>query len=140
MGGFRFRLERVLDVRGILEEQAKFKWATEASLAHEERAKLASLLDHAEQIKDFGYQQVAIEMRQAMYAYLDVLETRIEQQKERVREQELVAEKAKDEWFLARQETKKVATLREKELDTFIKEEQRKEQKVLDDMRSHVQG
>lgn len=140
MARFKFRLEKVLDVREILEEQAKFKWATEENLAHEERMKLATLQEEARQTRDFGYQHTTVEMRQAMYAYLKVLESRIDEQKEKVHEQELVASDAKDTWFVARQETKKVATLREKQYELFIQDELRKEQKVLDDMRSHVKS
>lgn len=140
MARFKFRLEKVLDVREILEERAKVKWAAEEQLAHEERTKLQALQDQARQIKHFGYQQREIQMRQAMYSYLDVLEKKIEEQTERVRQQELVASKAKEAWLVARQETKKVARLREKEYEEFIKEELRKEQKVLDDMRSHLKG
>lgn len=138
MARFKFRLEKVLDVREILEEQAKFKWATEENLAQEERMKLARLQEKARRTRDFGYQHTAVEMRQAMYAYLEVLKDRIDDQNEKVREQELVASRAKDAWLVARQETKKVATLREKQYEIFIQDELRKEQKVLDDMRSHV--
>lgn len=138
MARFKFRLEKVLDVREILEEQAKFKWATEENLAHKERMKLARLQEKARRTREFGYQHTDIEIRQAMYAYLGVLKEHINEQNEKVREQELIASRAKDAWFVARQETKKVATLREKQYEHFIQEELRKEQKVLDDMRSHV--
>lgn len=138
MARFKFRLEKVLDVREILEEQAKFKWATEENLAHKERMKLARLQEKARRTREFGYQHTDIEIRQAMYAYLGVLKEQINEQNEKVREQELIASRAKDAWFVARQETKKVATLREKQYEHFIQEELRKEQKVLDDMRSHV--
>ena len=140
MAGFKFSLEKVLDVKEILEEQAKFTWATEESLAREERMKLAALQEKARQTRTFGYKQTDVAMRQAMYAFLEVLEGRIEQQKDRVRQQELVASRAKDAWLVARKETKKVATLREKQYNQFVQEQLRKEQKVLDDMRSHVKN
>jgi flagellar export protein FliJ len=55
-----------------------------------------------------------------------------------VREQEEIAAQAKEAWLLARQETKKVTTLREQQYDAWVKDQLRKEQKILDDMRSHL--
>lgn len=134
MKGFKFRLERVLNVRELQEEQAKFKWAAEEQRAQEERAKLEQLQEQAQEIKQFGYEHQDIAVRQAMYAYLEVLNGRIEGQKQRVREQEQAAALAKEAWFKARQETEKVSILREQQYEAFVQEELRKEQKVLDDM------
>jgi flagellar export protein FliJ len=75
-----------------------------------------------------------------MYSFLDILKVRIDRQIERLNEQERITSQAKEAWLLARQETKKVTTLREKQYASFIKEEERKEQKVLDDMRSHLES
>ena len=55
-------------------------------------------------------------------------------------EQERITSEAKEAWLRARKETKKVLTLRDKQYASFVKEEQRKEQQVLDDMRSHLLG
>lgn len=138
MVAFKFRLEKVLHVREIQEERAKMGWATEERLAREERLKLVNLKNQEQAIKDFGYAQSHIELRQAMYSFLELLKQRIERQELRVGEQELVANRAKEAWLVARQETKKITTLREQQYADFVKEEQRKEQKLLDDMRSHV--
>ena len=137
MAAFKFRLEKVLNVREILEERAKNEWAVQERLAREERLKLARLQEQEQEIKDFGYQQSDIKMRQAMYSFLGVLKRRINKQVSRLKEQEQITSSAKEAWLVARQETKKVVTLRDKQRASFMKEEQRKEQKVLDDMRSH---
>lgn len=138
MGGFKFRLERVLNVRELQEEQAKFKWAAEEQLAQEERVKLEQLREKARQIKQFGYEHQEIAVRQAMYAYLEVLSGKIEDQKQRVQEQEQAAALAKEAWFKARQETEKVSILREQQYAAFVREELQKEQKMLDDMAAKV--
>lgn len=140
MVAFKFRLEKVLSVREILEERAKNEWALQERLAREERLKLAHLEEQEQEIKDFGYQQSDIEMRQAMYSFLNVLKLRIERQVSRLMEQERITSEAKEAWLRARKETKKVLTLRDKQYASFVKEEQRKEQQVLDDMRSHLLG
>lgn len=138
MAGFKFRLEKVLHVREIQEEHARNEWALQERLAREERLKLARLKKEEQAVKDFGYRQPDVQLRQAMYSYLDVLGLRIEKQAKRVREQEEIAAEAKEAWLLARQETKKVTTLREQQYDAWVKDQLRKEQKILDDMRSHL--
>lgn len=135
MAAFKFRLAKVLKVREIREEQSKFKWAQEERLAHEERARLARLRDTEQEIKNFGYGQGEITLRLAMYEYLEALGRRIEHQEERVAVQEKAADRAKEAWFEARKERKKVTTLRERQHAAFIKEELSREQKALDDMR-----
>jgi flagellar FliJ protein len=139
MSAFKFRLEKVLNVRGILKERAKYEWALQERLAREERHKLDRLQQQEQEIKDFGQSSFDIERRQATYSFLDVLKVRIERQEARVHEQEKLAQSAKEAWLLARQETKKVTTLREKQYASFVKEQERKEQNVLDDMRSHLE-
>ena len=140
MAAFKFRLEKVLNVRQMMEESAKQEWAMQERLAREERLKLAHLRQQEQEIKDYGYEQSDIETRQAMYSFLDILKVRIDRQIERLNEQERITSQAKEAWLLARQETKKVTTLREKQYASFVKEEERKEQKVLDDMRSHLES
>lgn len=140
MAAFRFRLEKVLNVREMQEERAKQEWAMQERLAREERLKLAHLRQQEQEIKDYGYEQSDIETRQAMYSFLDILKVRIDRQIERLNKQERITSEAKEAWLLARQETKKVTTLREKQYASFVKEEERKEQKVLDDMRSHLES
>jgi len=138
MSAFKFRLERVLNVRGIFEERAKHEWALQERAAQEERDKLVHLQKQEQEIKDFGHADFDVERRQATYFFLTILKGRIEKQTQRVREQEEMAQKAKEAWLVARQETKKVSTLKEKQYASFVKEQERKEQKVLDDMRSHL--
>lgn len=138
MGRFKFRLEKVLNVRETLEERAKLDWAAQERLAHEERCMQRVLEQQKEEIREFGYGQNDLHIRQEMYSYLEILDKRIEQQIFRVKQQEAVAEKAKEKYLLAQQETKKVLTLRDKQQVLFLKEELRKEQMVLDDMRSYL--
>ena len=138
MAGFKFRLQKVLKVREIQEEQSKHRWAHEERLAHEERSKLTRLQEHQQQVKVFGYGQETVVLRQAMYEYLEARDRRLEEQTQRVAEQEAAASRAKEAWMKARQERKKVSILRDRQHAAFVQEELRKEQKVLDDMRSRV--
>ena len=139
MSAFKFRLEKVLSVYQILEEQAKQEWALQEKLAHEERLKLEVLNIQKEEVRAFGYAQGDLALRQAMYGYLAVLEQRISRQTSVIVQQEVLAAQAQETWIKARQEPQKVSTLRENKYEEFLKEELRKEQKILDDMRAHLQ-
>lgn len=139
MSAFKFRLEKVLHVYEILEEQAKQEWALQEKLAREKRLELEVMEIEKVEVKNFGYQQGDLQLRQAMYGYLTVLDRRIARQEEVIAKQEAVTEHAKEKWLQARQETEKVATLRENKYQEFLQETLQKEQKLLDDMRPRLQ-
>lgn len=139
MAIFKFRLERVLRLRETLEEREKHAWGAQMALLHESESLLTEMKQMKAEVREFGYKQADLALKQAMYTYLAVLDDRIDAQTEVVIEQRQRAEQARQAWLLARRETKKVATLREREYARFKQEEQRKEQKELDDMRPHGQ-
>ncbi len=139
MATFKFRLERVLKLRETMEEKAKYAWGSCMAELHASEKKLAELRRLKEDVRMFGYRQEDLRLRQAMYSYLAALDKKIAAQIQVVRERELLAENARQDWLTARSETKKVAILRDKEYALFIKEEQSREQKELDDMRPFVQ-
>ncbi|MDI9442366.1 MAG: flagellar export protein FliJ [Firmicutes bacterium] len=139
MASFKFRLERVLKLRRTLEKQAKQVWGAQLALLHESEQVLAQLQEMKADVVEFGQRQNDVGLRQAMYSYLAALNNRIDRQIEVVKEQEKRTEEARQAWLKARQETKKIDILRDRAYARFIEEEQRKEQKELDDMRSYVQ-
>lgn len=139
MATFKFQLERVWKLRETMEERAKHTWGTHMALLHESEELLKELRGMKEDVKEFGYSQGSVRLKQAMYSYLVVLEKKIAAQIEVVKERELCAEKAREAWLAARKETKKIAILRDKEYAQFVQDEQRKEQRELDDMRPYVQ-
>lgn len=139
MPAFKFRLEKVLNVKQILEEQAKQEWAIQERLAHQARLQLEYLREQRQDIISFGHSHEDFKIRQATYSYLTVLDERIEKQILHIQEQEQVAEQAKQKWLLSRQDTEKVKKLKEQDYEQFLIDEQRKEQKILDDMKSYLQ-
>ncbi|HHY14540.1 MAG TPA: hypothetical protein GX521_00535 [Firmicutes bacterium] len=139
MATFKFRLERILRLRETMEERAMYTWGERMAKLHESKEQLEELFHLKEDVRKFGYKQHDLRLRQAMYSYLAVLDKKIAAQTELVKERELLAEKARNAWFSARKETKKVTILRDKEYAHFVKEKQSKEQKELDDMRPYVQ-
>ncbi|HHU61309.1 MAG: flagellar FliJ family protein [Bacillota bacterium] len=138
MSAFKFRLEKVLNVKQIFEEQAKQEWAIQERLAHQERFQLQYLREQKQDIISFGHNHEDFKIRQATYSYLAVLEDRIEKQIIRIQRQEEKAHEAKQKWLLARQDTEKITKLKEQDYEIYVKEELRKEQRVLDDMKSFL--
>ncbi|SRR5690554_886146 len=138
MSAFKFRLEKVLNVKQIFEEQAKQEWAIQERLAHQERFQLQYLREQKQDIISFGHNHEDFKIRQATYSYLAVLEDRIEKQIIRIQQQEEKAHEAKQKWLLARQDTEKITKLKEQDYEIYVKEELRKEQRVLDDMKSFL--
>lgn len=140
MAKFKFRLEKVERVRQLVEEQKKQEWAIQEQQLRRQRAKLNSLLQQKNDVMEFGYKQNNIAIKTAMYHYLAVLNENISFQQTQVIQCEKKTASAKKEWFLALQEKEKVETLREKQYEEYRKKQLRDEQKVLDDMRSRVEG
>ncbi|HHY09837.1 MAG TPA: flagellar export protein FliJ [Firmicutes bacterium] len=137
---FKFRLEKVLRVHEIREEKSKHEWAFLESSAQKARAQLAQLLQHKSEIIQFGYGHADFKIRASMYSYLSALERRIEAQNQKIKLCEKRAAEAKKAWLEARQEEKKITTLKEKHQAEYVKEKERRQQKVLDDMRSHLKS
>lgn len=140
MAKFKFRLEKVERVRQLVEEQKKQEWAIQEQELRRQRAKLNSLLQQKTDVMEFGYKQNSLAIKTAMYDYLAVLNENISFQQTQVIQFEKKTASAKKEWFLALQEKEKVETLREKQYEEYRKKQLRDEQKVLDDMRSRVEG
>lgn len=137
---FKFRLEKVMQVRQIMEEKRKQEWALQENAVHQARAKLEHLLDHKDEIMQFGYRQVDLQIRTSMYSYLHALDRKIKVQQLEIERCEEQAALTKKVWLTARQEEEKIVTLKERHHTEYLKEKERREQKVLDDMRSHLKS
>ena len=140
MAQCKVRLEKVERVRQLLEEQKKQEWIIREQELRRQKARLQSLLRQKDEVMEFGYRQNSLVIRTAMYDYLTVLSEKISFQESQVVQCEKQTAAAKKEWFLALQEKEKVETLREKHFQKYRREQQRREQKLLDDMRSHVES
>lgn len=144
MARFRFRLQNVLNIKMKMEDQAKQEFSTAKMLLDEEEEKLAAL-----QERKRGYEARAKELlsgtlnvreiETAKNAIL-IMDGFIADQRLEVERAAGRVERAREKMTVAMQERKTQETLREKAFDEFLREENRAESKVIDELTSYTYG
>ena len=141
MSVFRFHMQSILDVKEKLEEQARQEFAEAQNKLTEEQQKLDAIIKRRDDYIEYG-----IKLRTEEIDVFEILENKksIEHVKELEKEQRLsvaVAQKAVDAAFKkmadARVQTKTYAKLRERAFEEFIREENRAENKQVDELNSY---
>lgn len=141
MSVFRFRMQSILDMKGKLEEQAKQDFAQAQQKLLEEQQKLDDIIKRREDYIAYG-----IKLRSEELDVFEIMENKkaIEHVKELEQQQRLsvnVAQKAVDVAFKkmtdARVQTKTYEKLREHALEEFMLEENRAENKQIDELNSY---
>lgn len=141
MSVFRFRMQSILDMKGKLEEQAKQDFAQAQQKLLEEQQKLDDIIKRREDYIAYG-----IKLRSEELDVFEIMENKkaIEHVKELEQQQRLsvnVAQKAVDAAFKkmtdARVQTKTYEKLREHAFEEFMLEENRAENKQIDELNSY---
>lgn len=144
MAKFIYRMQNILNIKYKLEDQAKNEFMLANRILQEEEEKKEKLL-----IRKASYQQEAKEL---LAKRLDVFRIRenkeaILRMEEYIREQDIVIQRAKEEveekaaaLATLRQERKAQEKLKEKAFDSFIREENAKESKEIDELVSFTYG
>lgn len=144
MARFRFSLEHILNMKAKLEEQAKNEYAQANARLLTEQEKL----DVLQQRRDIAEQELRIVLTERL-AVLEIRckEEALEQIKMYVMQQLLTVKRYEKEVEVAREklteamkERKTFEKLKEKALEAFRKEEQRTEQKEVDELMSYKYG
>jgi flagellar FliJ protein len=137
---FKFRLEKVLDMRLQREKLLSKQYQELLAQAERERRFLLELQElQAERREELARKQRgSVEVQEVMnyFTYLEALAERIEEQVIRVREAEERAEEARQELLRASQERKAVEKLKEQQFEAWRKEQLRVEGVFLDEMAS----
>ena len=137
---FKFRLEKVLRVRRLEEDQARARLLCRQKELKVAEGQLKQLRDERSEIAQFGYAQSDLVLRAAMYKYLERLDDRILKQSQVVADCQTKLAEAQDQWLDARRKKEVLEKLREKRFNEYRREEERALQKVLDDMGSRVRA
>ncbi len=141
MSVFRFRMQSILDMKGKLEEQAKQDFAQAQQKLLEEQQKLDDIIKRRDDYIAYG-----IKLRSEQLDVFEIMENKksIEHVKELEKQQRLsvaVAQKAVDAAFKkmtdARVQTKTYEKLREHAFEEFLQEENRAENKQIDELNSY---
>ncbi len=144
MAKFIYRMQSILDIKEKMEEQARNEFAQARLHLNEEEEKLKNLTDRKE-----GYEQQGRKLQESGLNVIDILENRnaIERMKEFIAVQKKAVltaqaqlEDAREKLQLAMQESKTQNKLKEKAFDEFVKEENAKESKEIDELVSYTYG
>lgn len=144
MAKFIYRMQGILEVKKKLEEQAKNEFASERAALNEEEEKLVKL-----QKRKADYEEQGRRLRENTLNIMDIIENKeallrmdefIDEQRLAVKRAEDRMEKAREALQQAMQESKTQEKLREKAFEEFMKEENARESKEIDELVSYTYG
>lgn len=144
MARFIYKMQSILNIKAKMEEQAKMEFASARVRLYEEEEKLQALNG-----RKAAYEEQGRELRKDSLKVREILEnreaiTRMEEfiafQEQQVILAEEQLEKARYKLQIARQESKTQEKLKEKAFDEFLKEENSREAKEVDELTSYTHG
>lgn len=144
MAKFRYRMQSILEIKKKLEEQAKNEFAAARATLNEEEDKLEQLKKRKEAYEDEGRA-----LRENTLNIMDIIENKeaLLRMDEFIADQQLNVKRAQDRMEKARlalqsamQESKTQEKLREKAFEQFVKEENARESKEIDELVSYTYG
>jgi flagellar protein FliJ len=134
---FHFSLESVLTVRKNIEEQIQLKLAREQMMLHNHLARLADLQDKRRELSEAMEERKKKPMLGRMFLfYMEAM--RIQELQMRILQttiaaQRNIVEKVRDDLTQAMKKRKIIDVLRENELEKYLLETRRREQKESDE-------
>ena len=144
MAKFKYRMQSILEVKKKLEEQAKNEFAAARASLNEEEEKLEQLNKRKE-----AYEEEGRALREDTLNIMDIIENKeaLLRMDEFIAEQQLNVKRAEDRMEEARlalqtamQESKTQEKLREKAFEQFMKEENARESREIDELVSYTYG
>ncbi len=144
MAKFRYRMQSILEIKKKLEEQAKNEFAAARAALNEEEDKLEQLKKRKEAYEDEGRA-----LRENTLNIMDIIENKeaLLRMDEFIADQQLNVKRAQDRMEEVRlalqtamQESKTQEKLREKAFEQFVKEENARESKEIDELVSYTYG
>lgn len=144
MARFRYSMQSILDIKLKMETQAKQEFSAARAALDEEEARLAGLADRKRE-----YEREAARLRSGTLNFRDMKEnkTAIRCMDNFIFDQKLCVKKAEDVLEQARlklaevmMERKTHESLKEKAFDEFLREENRREGKEVDELTSYTYG
>lgn len=144
MARFRYSMQSILDIKLKLETQAKQEFSAARIALDEEERKLGILFDRKKE-----YEDEATRLRSGILNFRDMADNRIAircmenfivDQKVCVKEAERVLEQARVKLAEVMIERKTQENLRDKAFEEFLKEENKREGKEVDELTSYTYG
>ena len=144
MAKFKYRMQSILEIKKKLEEQAKNEFAAARASLNEEEEKLEQLNKRKE-----AYEEEGRALREDTLNIMDIIENKeaLLHMDEFIAEQQLNVKRSEDSMEEARlalqtamQESKTQEKLREKAFEQFMKEENARESREIDELVSYTYG
>ena len=134
----KYKLQRLLDVREMIEEEKKVEMGNAVQRLESEKNELTRInVERAIMAKEFGIEAgkgTTVGKLQEIAGYLDYFKKAEKLQKLRIKMAENYLENCREELLKASQEKKMIEKLKEIDLDKYIQEEKIKEDKIVDDL------
>lgn len=144
MAKFRYKMQSILDVKLKMETQAKQEFAMAKNALDEEEEKLEALYqrknwyeEEAKRLLTGGLRVKDIRENKGALMKMDEY---IKEQKVRIQIAEAAVERARLKLQEVMQERKTQETLKEKAFEEFMREENRRESKEIDELTSYTYG
>lgn len=140
MGKFVFKLQAVLNLKKQIESNLKNELGKAVQELERQKKKLKDI-----ELKRAAYYQeinaksssgVSVGKLKEFSSYISLLNEKIEYQKNNVKCAQKSVDKYREQLIVAVQERKMMEKLREKKFEEFMKEQQRDEQKIIDEIAS----
>lgn len=144
MAKFIYRMQSILDIKVKMVEQARMEFATARMHLDEEEEKLKILIERKE-----AYEEKGRTLRKDALKVMEIIENQddiarmdefITLQRVQVKRAEQQLEAARRKLQAAMQESKTQEKLKEKAFDEFMREENAREAKEVDELTSYTHG
>jgi len=138
MAAYRFKLQKLLDFRTNIEEEKKNQLGLALKRLEQEKARLSELKARQREMdkvyKEKTSQGIAVNELKLLMNYIDYYKRGIKEQRTRIKMAEDYASACREELIKATQEKKMIEKLKEIDYSKYLYEEQKKEEKFIDDL------
>ena len=139
---FKFKFQKALEYKLQIEDEAKYLLLKKKEEEQAEQEKLENIIESEKKFmleyKNIKTGKLDINKMVEYQSYLDKIEKEKELQKEAVEQAEMEVEKAEKDYFEARKDRKIFDKLKEKAESDYNKEEQKKEQNLMDEISNNI--
>lgn len=133
MSQYKFRLQKLLDIRHQKEEEAKVLFTKAVIQKKEVEDELDNLYERLKKFHKLPYCKTSVEQK-IRFQYICALENSIEVTKKELIKKDKTLEEKRQELSDRQKERKTVEILKEKGEAAFLKEESLKEQRSIDEL------
>lgn len=140
MGKFKFKLESVLNLKRQVEDNKKNELGKAVQELERQKMILKEIeLEREEYIMDMNKQStsgVSVGKLKEYGLYISLLNKRMDNQKNNIKNAKKTVDMYREQLIIAMQERKMMEKFREKKYEEHLMEQQRQEQKIIDEIAS----